>query len=109
VEIDDAPLTLGKDSYFMIKPGIHKIKASNDIVIQLVHWALLSEELLAYSLEEFGTPIPCVQAVNTTPKVKLKPLTGEAMQISYTTIGAMIAVILIATLGLIAMKRRGKT
>ncbi|MCD6537600.1 LPXTG cell wall anchor domain-containing protein [Candidatus Bathyarchaeota archaeon] len=39
----------------------------------------------------------------------MKPLTGEAMQISYTTIGAMIAVILIATLGLIAMKRRGKT
>ena len=109
VEIDDAPLTLRKDSYFMIKPGIHKIKASKDIVIQLVHWVLLPPEWLAYSLEEFGTPIPCVQTVNTTPKVKLKPLTGEAMQISYTTIGAIIAIIVIATLCLIAVKRRGKT
>ena len=69
----------------------------------------MSRSRLSSPLEEFGTPIPCVQTVNTTPKVKLKPLTGEAMQISYTTIGAIIAIIAIATLYLIAMKRRGKT
>ena len=69
----------------------------------------MSRSRLSSPLEEFGTPIPCVQTVNTTPKVKLKPLTGEAMQISYTKIGAIIAIIVIATLCFIAIKREGKT
>jgi len=102
--IDDVPVTIKADSYYkIITGGFHKIIADKNLLVQVIHWPLTPP---FQGIQSFGTAIPCIQTVNAAPNVKLTPLTGESLPTVYVAVGA--AIIIIAALGLLFMKRGGK-
>ncbi|MFB0503252.1 MAG: hypothetical protein ACETWE_05415 [Candidatus Bathyarchaeia archaeon] len=91
VRIDDLPITIQADSYFLLTiPGQHKIISAKNLVVQLIHWPLIPS---IQGMANFGAVVPCIQTVNLTPNVELTPISpGEGFPTTYIMIGAAAAV-----------------
>ncbi|MDH5440248.1 MAG: hypothetical protein OEY31_06560 [Candidatus Bathyarchaeota archaeon] len=108
VKIGDLTLPIKADSYFQMPiPGTHKIISDKNVVIEVIHWPKVPS---IQGLKSFGAVVPCIQAANVTPDVKLTPLgAGEEEKFPTTLIiaGAAAAVV-VAAAGFIALRRRTK-
>jgi hypothetical protein len=105
VRIDDVPVTVPADSYFLFKgSGTHRIQVDKNVVIQIIHWPLIPP---TQGVDGFATTVPCIQAVNAAPKTKLTPIAGGGgFPSTYIIAGAATAAL--AAAGVIALKRRGR-
>jgi hypothetical protein len=105
VMIDDIPITIGADSYFLLTSvGPHKILSNKNIVVQLIHWPLIPP---IQGIEMFGVAIPSIQSINVTPDVSLKPIAAEGFPTTYIIAGVAAAVVAVIV-SLLAVKRRAK-
>jgi len=87
VRIDDLPITIQADSYFLLTiPGQHKIISDKNLIVQLIHWPLIPS---IQGIANFGAVVPCIQTVNLAPNVKLTPISpGEGFPTTYIMMGA---------------------
>jgi hypothetical protein len=103
-EIDDFKVTIRADEPFLITtPGNHKIIADKNVVIQILTWPLIPP---IQGIASFGAVVPCVQKVNVSPDVTLTPIGAEGFPMTYVMAGAVAVVV--AVVGFLVMKRRGK-
>ena len=106
VKIDDLTLPIRADSYFQMPvPGTHTIISDKNVVIEVIHWPKVPS---IQGLKSFGAVVPCIQAANVTPDVKLTPLVaGEEFPTTSIIAGAAAAVV-VAAAGFMALRRRTK-
>ncbi len=105
IRIDDVPITIKSDSYFLVtSPGIHKIVSDKNVVIQLIHWPLIPP---VQGINGFGVVVPCIQTVNITHSLALTPIGGGGFPITYVILGVAVAAAAAATI--IFKMRRSKS
>ena len=103
--IDDMPIKMPADSYYMITTGgFHRIRSNRELIVQLIHWPLTPQ---FQGIESFGTIIPCAQTISIKPKVKFTSIRGEGFSLTYLVAAATSIVVIVALVLLVRKYRRG--
>lgn len=104
VTLDDTKVKLAPDGSMAVPPGMHKVSATEDALLEVVNWPLYPTTA---GLESFGACIPSVQVASIAyPGLSLKPLGGETM--TYLYYGAGAAVVIAVIVAIWARTRRSK-
>jgi len=97
VTIDGAPVVLDADGYMPLALGLHEMKSTENVLIQIVHWPQTPE---IQALESFGTIVPAIETLDIRKTVQLQPI-PEAETATMTYIYAGVAVAAIAAAAVI--------
>jgi len=107
VMIDDVPITIKKDSFFVItSPGLHRIRSDKGVSIQLIQRPLIPQNP-PQGVGDFGIVVLSPQLAEITPpKVKLSPIAGGGGMPMNLIMAGVAVVVIAAALGFIMMRRR---
>jgi len=96
VTLDDTRVRLAPDGSMTVPPGIHRLSATEDVVLEVVNWPLYPVNA---SLASFGAAVPSVQVASITyPGLSLKPPGGETTTYLYYGAGAAAVTVVIVAI-----------
>jgi len=100
VTVDDVRTRLGSDGILPLTRGLHKISASDNVIVEVVNLAD------GQGLRAFGDTVPSVQSLSLTyDDLKLKPLLEEGIA-TWMYAAAAAVVVLIAIIAYALTRRR---
>jgi len=111
VLIDDVEMKVSPDTAISLREGLHKVRATANVLVQVVSWPVKSTLHYTYSgkvpsfirINDFGACIPSVQSLSMTYEdLRLKPVLGEELPWMYVGAAAVLAVVAV----LVALKLR---
>jgi len=101
VNVDDVAVRLQADGILPISEGVHRISASENLLIQVTNIAK------GVGINAFGTCLPSAQSLGVTYEaLRLKPIASEELPWAYIA-GAAVVVVIVAVLYL-TRRKRGK-
>lgn len=92
VTIDELSIKLDADQFFPLTSGLHEVKATENVLIQIVYWPRTPEML---GISRFGVVVPAVETLDLEKTVELQPVLEEETTTT-TYIYAAVAVVVIA-------------
>jgi len=94
VTINGAPINLDADQFIPLAGGLHEIKATENVLIQVVHWPV-SPDIQAIS--SFGAIVPAIETLDIRKTVELQPILEEETAVTpYIYIAAAVAIVAVA-------------
>lgn len=112
VTVDDMRIKVSADEMVPIQPGVHRIAADRNVVIQIVHWGAYIRSYNARieapynGIAEFASCVPSLQAMSLTYEgMQLKPVLGGEMAWAY----ALAIVVPLALIVAWQLRKRGRT
>jgi len=102
VLIDDVEMKVSPDTAISLREGLHTVRATANVLIQVVSWPVESTLHYTYRgkvpsfirINDFGACIPSVQSLSMTYEdLRLKPVLGEELPWMYLGAAAVLAVV----------------
>ncbi len=108
VTLDDVRIRVSSDEVIPLQPGMHRIAADRNAVIEVVHWSAFRTakvEAPDNGLSDFASCVPSLQAMSITSEgIQLKPVLGAEA----TWIYAFAAVVAVALIAVWQLRKGGK-
>ncbi|MEM2669604.1 MAG: hypothetical protein QXJ13_06990 [Candidatus Bathyarchaeia archaeon] len=107
VTVNGAPMELNEDDFIALTNGLHEIKTTKNILIQITYWPRYPE---FQAISGFGVIIPAVETVNFKETVRFKPPyeVGEASVPSLYHIIIVVLAVVVAFTATYYLKIRGR-
>jgi hypothetical protein len=107
VAVDGAPIELNEDDFITLTNGLHEIKTTKNILIQITYWPSYPE---FQAISGFGVIIPAVETINSKKTVQFKPpyeVGGAGTPLTYYVI-VVVVIVAVAFAATYYFKIRGK-
>jgi len=93
VTIGGAPIKLDADEFVPLSPGLHEVKTTENVLIQIVYSSNFPE---IQSIRSFGTVVPAIETLDVRKDIELQPILEEETSMTTYIYASVAAAVIIA-------------